>query len=117
MTRLAVTRRRSKYGAVSCVVDGITFASQREARRYRQLKLLERAHKIEGLELQPRFALTVKGVKIGEYRADFRYHQCGDVVPFAVVDVVEDAKGVRTPLYRWKRKHLLAEHGIEVIEV
>ena len=45
----------SKYGAIRTTVDGVTFASKAEARRYAELKLLEQAGEIKGLELQPKF--------------------------------------------------------------
>ena len=35
-------------------------------------------------------------------------------------EVVEDVKGgeaTKTPLYRWKKKHLKAEYGISIVEV
>lgn len=101
----------SKYRAVPTVVDGVRFASKAEARRYATLRVLARAGQIRDLELQPAFALHVAGTKIGTYRADFRYRRRDGAV------VVEDVKGVLTPMYRWKKKHLRAEHGIEVNEV
>ncbi len=121
--------RRSKYNAKRTEVDGIVFASQREARRYQELRLLERAGEISDLELQPRFPLSVPSTSgyvrraakalaqggmftIGEYRADFKYRDW-KTVPY----VVEDAKGFRTPLYRWKKKHVEAQYGIQIREV
>ena len=103
-------KRRAKYGAVPTVVDGVRFASKREAARYRELRLLERAGEIARLELQPRYPLSVSGETIGSYVADFRYVRAG-------VEVVEDVKGVKTPMYRWKKKHLRAEYGVEIEEV
>lgn len=124
--------KRHKYGAVPTEVDGIRFASKKEARRYQELRLLEKAGEIAALELQPRFALiavpvsdqpTLKrgdsvcmvgralGVKVGEYRADFRYTERGRG------DIVEDVKGVRTPVYRLKKKMVEAQYGIEIREV
>lgn len=100
----------SKYHAVPTVVDGIRFASKGEAARYRELKLLELAGEIACLELQPRYPLVVNGVKIGEYRADFRYAEHGAGV------IVEDFKGVRTPVYRLKRLLVKALYGIEIRE-
>src|SRR5262245_35080016 len=98
--------QRSKYRAVKTTVDGITFDSKREAERYTMLKALERVGEISDLELQPRFPLHVRAVDapvsliIGEYIADFRYRRAGNV------SIVEDAKGFKTPLYRWKKKHV-----------
>jgi hypothetical protein len=106
-----------KYRAEPTTVDGFRFASKREARRYVELKLLERAGKIGGLEIQPRFDLCVgamdgRRVKICTYVADFRYW---DLV--AKRSVVEDVKGVRTPVYRLKRKLMLALYGVDVQEI
>ena len=50
-----------KYGNKKVIVDGITFDSRREARRYRELKLLERAGQIQNLELQKEFELIQQG--------------------------------------------------------
>lgn len=99
----------SKYGAQSVVVDGHRFPSKREAARYRLLKLRAAAGDIEGLELQPRYPLVVNGVKVAVYVADFRYREAGAVV-------VEDVKGVRTPVYRLKKKLVSALYGFTIKE-
>ena len=101
-----------KYGAVPTEVDGIRFASKAEAKRYGELKLRERAGEIAGLVLQPRFPLTVNGVKIGTYVGDFLYYDKD-----CQVTTVEDVKGVATPVYRIKRRLMQALHGIEIVEV
>lgn len=100
----------SKYRSRRTEVDGHTFASGREATRYCQLLLMQKAKLIGDLELQPRYRLEVNGVKVCDYVADFRYREGGGVV-------VEDAKGFRTPEYRIKKKLMLALLGIEVREV
>lgn len=109
-------KRRSKYNADKTTVDGITFASKAEAKRYGELRLLERAGEIATLVLQPTYWLSVhsgegKFVKIGEYRADFEYWD-----KRTKQRVTEDTKGYRTPLYKWKKRHVEAQHGIKVIE-
>ena len=65
--------KRSKYGNVKTVVDGITFDSKAEARRYAGLRALVANGIISDLELQPSFVIDVNGVKICTYRADFAY--------------------------------------------
>lgn len=100
----------NKYRNKKTVVDGITFDSQKEAKRYGELKLLEHAGVITDLQLQPPFKLEVHGVKICTYRADFRYTENGK-------DVVEDVKGVLTPVYRIKKKLMFAIYGIEIKEI
>lgn len=54
---MAWNRSRAKYGNRKVVVDGITFDSEREAHRYTELKILEKAGKITGLQLQREFEL------------------------------------------------------------
>lgn len=130
MARQGVRRRqgrRSKYAAVPTTVDGIRFHSKAESRRYVELKLLEKAGEIRKLTLQPRFALccvdwrhlhfhvttaTTGDMAVGEYRADFGYIDVKTDQP-----VIEDVKGFRTPLYKWKKKHVEAQYGIQIREI
>ena len=126
-TAVRLGQRKSKYGAVKETVDGITFHSRKEANRYRELKLLEKAGEIYRLQLQPRYRLcpfwpewktsTAEPVpEIGHYVADFRYCTTERCI-CAWGCVVEDVKGMKTPLYRWKKKHVEAQYGIEIREV
>jgi hypothetical protein len=101
--------KRSKYGAVKTVVDGITFDSKKEAARYQELKLL----KVEALVLQPEYELRVNGELICKYRADFRYM---DKKNGLWIPVIEDCKGVKTAVYRLKKKLMLACYGIHILE-
>lgn len=101
----------SKYRNVRTEVDGITFASKKEAKRYWELKLLERAGEITGLELQRRFTLEANGQKICEYVSDFDYFDRHGS------QVVEDAKGVRTPVYKLKKRLMKVLLGIDVQEI
>lgn len=114
-------RPRSKYKAVPTVIDGIRFDSKKEAKRYAELRLLEKANEIWDLRLQPEFPLMVPGVGnggpyervcVGKYVADFQY-----LLPPRGVLVVEDVKGFKTPLYRWKKKHVEAQYGIQIREI
>jgi hypothetical protein len=114
------TAKRSKFNAKPQVVDGIRFASQKEARRYVELKMLETAGEIKELDLQPRFLLHTWTNRVGEivkalgeYRGDFRYRDKRTAWNF----VVEDVKGFKTPLYKWKKKHVEAQYGIEIREI
>lgn len=98
-------RRYSKFNAKKTVIDGIKFDSKREAERYCELKLLEKAKEIRNLELQPRFLLQDKFKdKQGkthrkiEYVADFLY------IDKQGRNVVEDVKGVLTDVYKIKKK-------------
>lgn len=101
-------KRYSKYNAKKANVGGIKFDSKREAERYCELKLLEKAKEIRNLELQPRFLLQDKFVdKHGkthrkiEYVADFLYIDKDDNA------IVEDVKGVLTDVYKLKKKMFL----------
>jgi hypothetical protein len=100
----------NKYCAVKTEVDNIVFHSKREANRYSELKLLVRAGIIHDLELQVWFPLVVNNVKIATYLADFAYRDIDDRV------VVEDSKGIRTPVYKLKAKLMLACHNIRILE-
>jgi hypothetical protein len=106
---------RRKYGNIPTEVDGQKFASRKEARRYSDLKLMERAGEIRFLRLQPRFPMDVNGVPVATYVADFAYVREADDV-----QVIEDVKSPATrknPVYRIKIKLLKALHGIDVVEV
>mgnify|MGYP001599522917 FL=1 len=100
----------SKYHAVPTVVDGIRFASKREAAAYSELKLLEKVGAVANVELQPRYEIEVNGRKICDYVADFRYLDGGKFGKLTVAD----AKGFQTPVFRLKRKLMSAVFGIEV---
>ena len=100
---------RNKYRAIKTIVDDITFDSKKEARRYVQLKLLVKAGVVTKLELQPRYDLIINTVKCGFYKADFRYFENGK-------EVVEDVKGMKTPVYNLKKKLIKAIYGIEIFE-
>jgi hypothetical protein len=105
-----------KFNAVRTEIDGISFASKAEAKRYGELKMLEKAGEICCLELQPRFDLVVNDVSVGRYVADFRYkipRACGHHKGV----VVEDVKGFRTETYRLKKKLVEAQYGITITEI
>lgn len=109
---------RNKFSAQSVEVDGIRFASKREARRWSELRLLERAGKIENLRRQEPFALMgAQGPLVSDsgralrYVADFTYF---DVESRATV--IEDAKGYGTDVYRLK-KAIMRAQGFQIREV
>ena len=106
----------SKYRNTKVSVDGILFDSAKEARRYTELKLLQRGGYISDLKLQVPFVLIPSQRKDGKlierkcsYIADFVYTENGE-------QVVEDVKGVRTEVYRLKRKLMYLVHGIKIRE-
>ena len=101
-----------KYGNKKTVIDGIPFSSKAEARRYEELKLMQKAKVITDLELQPRYDIIVNDHKCGFYKADFRYtdRETGKVV-------VEDVKGVKTAVYCLKKRLVKAIYGFDVVEI
>jgi len=110
---LAKGPKRQKYGNTALVMNGQRFDSLKEAERFRDLQLLERAGEIEDLRLQVRFDLhALGGLKITSYVADFTYVEKGK-------RVVEDVKGgdaTKTRMYLLKRKWMAAEYDIEIRE-
>lgn len=117
-----------KYNNKKTIVDGEVFDSKKEAVRYRELLLLEKAMAISDLQRQVKFVLipaqrevdTVGprgGIKKGKllekecaYVADFVYWENGRMV-------VEDTKGFKTKEYIIKRKLMLHVHGIQIREI
>lgn len=117
----------TKYHSKPVVIDGIKFDSQKEAGRYKQLRMWEEEGKISNLERQVPFLLVPKQMlehprrnlhKTGlvncereiKYLADFVYYRDG-------VKIVEDVKGLKTPEYIIKRKLMKFFHNIEINEV
>lgn len=132
---MAWNRSRAKYGNRKVVVDGITFDSKKEAQRYTELKLLEKAGKITSLCRQIEFELIpaqreitdqiyTKGPNKGKFKpGKVIEHKCSYVADFVYWDlknncmVVEDTKGMRTKEYIIKRKLMLYMRGIRIKEV
>ena len=123
-----------KYHNRKITLDGITFDSRKEAYRYRELKLLEKAGKISCLRLQVAFELIppqyettaeryTRGAKKGQYkRGKLLERECAYIADFVYSDadgriIVEDAKGMKTKDYIIKRKLMLHKHGIRIKEV
>lgn len=95
----------NKYGNKKVIVDGIEFDSKLEAKRYIELKLLQRAKEIKDLhmqvtfELQPSYKKNNKVIRAINYVADFVYY---DVKKGKTI--VEDTKGYKTEIYKLKKK-------------
>lgn len=84
---------------------------KKEANRYQELKLMIKAGAIIQIELQPKYPIVINGKKVFEYRADFAYQLCSGG------RVIEDVKGVKTQLYKLKKKCVEAQYGITITEV
>lgn len=114
----AATPKTSKYRNVKIVIDGEHFDSKREANYWAQLKMREKAGEIQGLARQIAFPLYTSEIETGyfalvqvaEYIADFVYYTGSD-------QHVVDAKGVRTQIYKLKKKWLELQSGIVIEEV
>ena len=109
---------RSKYGNRKIELDGFLFDSKKEAHRWIELRYMERAGLIRDLQRQVSFEL-IPAQRIGgrvveracKYVADFVYKtKEGE-------KIVEDSKGVKTDVYKIKKKLMLEKYGIQVKEV
>lgn len=124
----------SKYHSKKTEVDGIQFDSKREAQRYQQLKLMEKAGVICDLKRQVKYELIPAQYINGKcveraitYTSDFEYYVLKPLnVRTVMADpkagtigehIVEDVKGVRTAEYVIKRKLMLYKYGISITEV
>jgi hypothetical protein len=108
--------KRRVRGTVRTKIGNESFDSKREARRWQELRLLERAGEIRDLKRQVPFELMGQNAPIKtptgltmQYRADFVYFDCR-----IGAEVVEDAKGWCTEVARLKHA-ILAAQGIEVV--
>lgn len=107
--------KEPKYKNRKFEVDGHTFDSVKESRRYAELRLLERAGQIADLELQKRFPIRVNDELVCAYVADFVYREA-----HSGQQVVEDVKSPFTrqhPVYRLKNKLMHAVLGVTIKEV
>jgi len=92
---------RNKFGAKPTFIDEIRFASKLEAKRYQQLKLLERAGHVVSFECQPKFELYAGIRYIADFRVNWKDGQT----------TVEDVKGVQTEAFKLKRKLFESLYG------
>jgi hypothetical protein len=103
----------SKYRATR--TEG--YASRKEARRASELELLEHIGGIRSLQKQVSFELIPRDgtERAIVYRADFIYEERSADGHW--IRVVEDVKGVCTPVYKLKRRLMLWLHGIRIHEI
>lgn len=102
--------RTNKYGARPTEVDGIKFASQAEAKRYGDLKMLERAGQIRDLKVHVEYPLIVNGQKVGKYTCDSEYIE-NDAL------VTEDVKGRAARDWPLRKRLFAALYGRQVREI
>lgn len=101
--------KRNKYNARRKEVDGHVFHSSGEAKRYLELKQAVEFGLISYLQIQKKYPLVVNGVHVADYVADFVYMDDAELI-------IEDFKGMRTPVYEMKKKLMLALYGVEILE-
>lgn len=114
-------KKTPKYHNKKTTLDGEVFDSRKEARRWSELQLLQKAGMITGLRRQVPFPLIPSQVyrengkkkteRPVQYIADFVYYDNEGRF------IVEDTKGVRTREYILKRKMMLFFHKIHIMEV
>lgn len=104
----------TKYRNRKTEVDGVVFDSAKEAKRWHELKLLERIGEITDLKRQVPFPLVVNDVQVAKLIADFTYSTKSGL------QIVEDTKSDMTrklPVWRLKSKMFAAQYGFQVTEV
>ena len=122
--------RKNKYHSKKVEFDGIVFDSKKEAKRFAELSLLEKAGTIQDLQRQVKFILIpaqrepdTVGARGGIKKGKTIEKECAYIADFVYKDltlnetVVEDTKGFRTKDYLLKRKMMLFFHGIKIKEV
>lgn len=114
-------RGYAKFGNIKVASPEGEFDSKAEFHRWGVLKLMVLAGEIYNLRRQVRIPLEVDGKRLGVYVADFVY----DTFPVPNAEnspllssyaVVEDTKGVRTALFKWKSRHFEAQYGFRIRE-
>jgi len=122
--------QRNKYRNEKVTYKGFVFDSKKEARRYSELLLLERAGAITDIQMQVKFVLIPTqrepdtiGKRGGIHKGKLLERECSYVADFVYKDlktgetIVEDTKGMRTEAYIIKRKLMLKIHGIRIHEI
>lgn len=107
-------RKANKYGNTpKRCREGVFHHSTKESRRCDELHLMQAGGLIKELQAhpQPKFDLSVGGIHVADYMADFQYvdAETGETV-------VEDVKGMRTDIYRLKARLMMGCHNIEIKE-
>lgn len=104
--KMPTSQTNSKYQNRKTELDGVTYDSKKEAQRAAELNLMLKSGEIVTLARQVRFRLT-KGI---EYVADFVYTtKDGE-------QIIEDVKGMKTDVYKLKKKLMKELRGIDILE-
>jgi hypothetical protein len=100
----------TKYKSIKTTVDGITFASKREAHYYLLYKRLADLGTIKDLKLQPKFPFIYNGKKMFTYIADFSYV---DGAGTHIIDVKSPVTA-KNPVFRLKQKLIESYYNIKI---
>mgnify|MGYP003297339949 CR=1 FL=1 len=115
----------SKYRAKKVTTEDGTFDSKKELQRWEVLKGMQEQGLISDLERQVKFELLPKQILLVPRDKKGRKQKCelpvSYIADFVYIEngkqIVEDAKGMRTPEYILKRKMMKFLKDIEVKEV
>ena len=127
----ALKKKGNKYHNSAVIVDGVSFQSRKEARRWRELKLMESAGMIHGLTRQKKFVLIpaqrepdTVGKRGGKHKGKLIEREVAYYADYSYYDkegneIVEDVKSpaTRTKDYILKRKMMMYVHGIRIREI
>lgn len=106
-----ISPRPGRYGIKKVEVEGILFDSADEGKRYRILKADEALGLITDLRMQVAYPFAENGRHCFTYKSDFNY-----IIVASGEEVVEDVKGVKTDVYKLKKKLIEARYGITISE-
>ena len=128
-----MAKKESKYKSKKVTVDGLEFASRKEAKRWTELRILEKAGAISDLKTQVKFVLVPAqreadqvGARGGIKKGKTIERECAYIADFTYLDSkgklhVEDVKGYKGggayEVFKIKRKLMLYIHKIKVEEV
>jgi len=106
-------KRRNKYGAIKCELDGYKFDSKRERDYYCELKIREKAGEISVLEVHPTWAIHVNYMHVCQYTADFSFYDDLKNGHWRVVDIKSEPTAKKRD-FVIVRKLMKACYGIDV---
>ena len=107
-------RSGNKYRNEPVVIDGVRFPSKKEARRWGELKLLERAGEIRNLQRQVRHKIIVNGELVCVYVSDFNYEERNGKQWSPVVEDVKSDATRNNAVFRLKSSLMRAVNGVNI---
>lgn len=114
----AMKARKSRFQVapkIERTIDGITFASKKEATRYAVLKLMEKQGFIRDLKLQPKFPVDINGKPFCTYSADFSFFDCD--LGRTVIEDQKSSGTAKDAAFRLRKKAAELFHNIKIDEV